>query len=161
MSGTGKNRTIFITKNISGSDELKKMEAAGLKVVYAPTIEIRPIKLFNHFDTYTDQLARFDYLIFTSDNAVKYSLDRLFERKIEIPGTTKVVCVGEKTAEKCSQYGIKVDFIPDDYSAKGLLDFFSSHDINGKRFFIPASAISRNELKEGLITRGADVVQYF
>lgn len=160
MSSSLKNKVIVITRSGDQAYEsAKKLESLGAKVIPFPTIKIVPVKVFNHFDTYTENLSNFDYIVFTSENAVKYSIERLQERNLGIPDDVKIVCVGEKTASKCDEYKIKVDIIPDDFTAKGLLKYFESHDILEKKFFIPSSEIARKELKEDLIAKGADVVQ--
>ncbi len=160
MSTVLKNKVIVITRDIEQAEgPIKKLESLGAKVISFPTIKVRPIETFNLFDTYASDLHNFDYIIFTSENAVKFSFQRLMESDISIPEKTKVICVGKKTEEVCKQLGIKVDFVPADYSAKGLLNLFADKNILEKKFFIPSSAIARVELKEGLIAQGAEVIQ--
>lgn len=160
MNGGLKNKTIVLTRSGEQAVEpRKKLESLGANVITFPTIKIVPISVFNHFDTYAEKIKEFDYIVFTSENAVEYSIKRLRETKRELPEDLQVVCVGKKTAEKCEEYGIKVDIVPADYSAEGLLKYFSDKDIVEKKFFIPSSAIARTELKMGLLQQKADVVQ--
>lgn len=160
MSSSLKNKVIVITRSSDqASESVKKLESLGAKVISFPTIKVVPIKVFNHFDTYAEKLSTFDYIVFTSENAVKYSAKRLKESEISIPDKVKVVCVGNKTADKCEEYNIVVDIIPDDFSAKGLLKYFEPQNILEKKFFIPSSEIARDELKMGLIKQGAEVIQ--
>jgi len=160
LSSYLKNKVIVITRtNEQSSDSVKKLESLGAKVIPFPTIKIVPIKVFNHFDTYAEKLNNFDYIVFTSENAVKYSADRLKEIGKVIPDNVKVVCTGSKTADKCDDCNINVDIIPDDFSAKGLLEHFSTKNLVEKKFFIPSSEIARDELKMGLLELGAEVVQ--
>ena len=160
LSSSLKNKTIVVTRsNDETSESIKKLESLGAKIILFPTIKIVPIKLFNHFDTYAERLSTFDFIVFTSENAVKYSMERLKETGTTIPSEIKIICVGSKTADKCKEYNINVDIIPDDFSAKGLLSYFESGNIIEKRFFIPSSEIARNELKMGLIKQGAEVSQ--
>ncbi len=160
MGGELKNKVIVVTRSQDqAAESIKKLESLGARVIPFPAIKIRPIKVFNHFDNYASELNKFDYLIFTSENAVKYSMERLAERKLKLPTDLKIVCVGKKSAEKCEELGIEVNVVPDDYSAKGLIEYFSKIDVEDKRFFIPSSAIARSELRYNLTKRNAEVHQ--
>lgn len=160
MSSRLKNKVIVITRNEEqAEDSIKKFESLGAIVIPFPTIKVRPLKVFNMFDNYADQLNNFDYIVFTSENAVKYYVIRLKEIALDLPENLSVVCVGRKTADKCLEFNINVDIVPDDFSAKGLLNYFEKHDITKKKFFIPSSAIATEELKAGLIELGAEVTK--
>lgn len=160
MSNGLKNKVIVITRSEDqAEDSIKKFESLGAIVIPFPTIKVRPLRVFNMFDNYAAQLNNFDYIVFTSENAVKYYVIRLKEIEVDLPENLTVVCVGRKTADKCSEFHIKVDIVPDDFSAKGLLNYFEKHDMTQKKFFIPSSAIAREELKAGLIELGAEVVK--
>lgn len=160
MSSGLKNKVIVITRSEEQSEEsIKKFESLGAIVIPFPTIKIRPVKTFNMFDNYAAQLNNFDYIVFTSENSVEYSVNRLKEIGVVLPDNITVVCVGRKTADKCSEFNITVDIIPNDFSAKGLLNYFRKIDITKKKFFIPSSVIAREELKAGLIELGAEVIK--
>ncbi|WKZ70249.1 MAG: uroporphyrinogen-III synthase [Melioribacteraceae bacterium] len=155
-----KNKVIVITRSEEQSDDsIKKFESLGAIVIPFPTIKIRPIETFNMFDNYANQLDKFDYIIFTSENAVKYAVERLKEIRIDLPSSLSVVCVGKKTASVCKELDIKVDIVPNDFSAKGLLNHFKEIDITNNNIFIPSSTIAPDELKVGLIELGAKVVK--
>lgn len=160
MNNGLKNKVIVITRSEEQSeDSIKKFESLGATVIPFPTIKIRPIETFNMFDNYAAQLNSFDYIVFTSENAVEYSVNRLKKIGIDLPDKITVVCVGKKTADKCSEFNIKVDIVPNDFSAKGLLNYFGKIDLTKKKFFIPSSSIAREELKTGLIELGAEVIK--
>ncbi len=160
MSSELKNKVIVITRSEEQSeDSIKKFESLGAFVIPFPTIKMRPIETFNMFDNYAAQLDSFDYLVFTSVNSVVFTIKRLKEIEIDLPESLKVVCVGQKTADKCSEFDITVDIVPNDFSAKGLLNYFREKDITKKKFFIPSSAVAREELKTGLIELGAEVIK--
>ncbi len=160
MGNTLKNKVIVLTRSSDQAEySIKKFESLGAKVISFPAIKIRPIKEFSMFDNYVEDFDRFDYIIFTSENAVKYSLQRLKLQNISLPEKIKLACTGKKTADKCKDEGLQIDIIPADYSAKGLLQYFSNEDIKTKKFFIPSSSIARAELQKGLLEQGAEVIQ--
>ncbi|HOU05773.1 MAG TPA: uroporphyrinogen-III synthase, partial [Smithellaceae bacterium] len=58
---------------------------------------------------------------------------------------------------------IKVDLVPDEFIAEGILKSFSALDVRGKRFLLPRAAKARDILPEGLKKMGAmvDVVKTY
>ncbi|MDZ7766071.1 MAG: uroporphyrinogen-III synthase [Melioribacteraceae bacterium] len=108
MSSGLKNKVIVITRNEEqAEDSIKKFESLGAIVIPFPTIKVRPLKVFNMFDNYAAQLNNFDYIVFTSENAVKYYVKRLKEIVLDLPENLSVVCVGRKTADICEEYRYK------------------------------------------------------
>ena len=71
-------KRIIITKGKDGiEDELKPLEDLGAKIIYFPTINIVPLADYSKVDECLMQLNSYNYLIFTSVNAV----EMFFERK--------------------------------------------------------------------------------
>ena len=146
-----KNKVIVITRDKTQAIEsIKQLEALGAIVIPFPTIKIEPMDDYNEFDYFANRLSSFDYLIFTSANAVKYTVQRLNDLGIIIPIDILIAAVGKKTAYECSKNKITVIITPRDYSASGLIEHFRRKDISGKFFFIPCSSIARDELSNGL-----------
>ncbi|UEX91005.1 uroporphyrinogen-III synthase [Staphylococcus ratti] len=96
--------------------------------------------------------ARYDWLIFTSKNAVKYFypfLKRLQYRFIAV--------IGEKTKMFCNRLGIAVDYCPNDYSQEGIL---ANHPFKKEdTLLIPSSLQARPLLQETLRSEGMYVVK--
>lgn len=158
MSNSLKNKVIVITRSKEqAGDSIQKLESLGAKVIPFPTIKIVHAKDYTDFDSAAEKLSEFDYIIFTSANAVKYTLERLDKLNLTVPRKIKIAAVGKKTADVCEKNNIEVHIIPNDFSAEGLINYFSDKNVDGKRFFIPCSAIARNELEEGLKKQNAFV----
>lgn len=153
-----KNKVIVITRDKAQAIEsINQLESHGAVVIPFPTIKIAPLDDYSEFDYYANRLSSFDYLIFTSANAVKYTVQRLNDLGILIPIDILIAAVGKKTAYECSKYKITVIITPRDYSASGLLEHFRKKDISERFFFIPCSVIARDELSEGLEELGGVV----
>lgn len=152
-----KNKTILVTKKKATVEKyFYQLKDEGANIIYFPTIKVIP--KYDSFEL-TDAINRFaeyDYLIFTSSNAVKVLAEIIKSSSLDLTNI-KVAAVGEKTSEECSSNGIKVDILPDEFSSKGLIKTFSKFDLNGKKIFIPCSSLSNEDLKFGLMELGAEV----
>lgn len=68
---------------------------------------------------------------------------------------TKVVAIGSKTKQICTQNNIPVNIVPEKFSGEGVVAVLSKFNIKNKIVFIPRSAIGRTELPKGLEELGA------
>ena len=154
------NKTIVITRSAEQSESsINIFKNSGANVIQFPTIKITDPKSFDLFDNAVKRFDEFDYLIFTSANAVQKFFERINELHISLNyDKIKVVVTGSKTAEICKEKNIMVDFIPDEYSAEGIIENLKE-GIKNKKVFIPCSAIARKELSEGLTKAGAIVTK--
>ena len=154
-----KNKVIVLTRRSEQSREaILKLEKNGASVISFPTIKIVPAENKTEFDSSINKFDAFDYIVFTSANAVKQFVFRLdqIQEHLNFDKLT-VVAVGEKTAHACHRYHIPVGIVPKSFSAKGIADELSRSDITGKKFFIPCSSIARDELPERLGKMGAEI----
>lgn len=141
---------IYISKSHDSiSQFIKLFESTGISVIPFPTI--KSISVRNDIKTVWDK-AEFDYIVFTSVNSVKY-----FFEKIDKFKKVKVAAIGKKTSEELKKNNINADFIPEEFSAKGLAEVFSQQFLVGKLVLIPSSKISTKEIDEELTSMGAIV----
>jgi len=166
MAGkTGKGalagKRVVVTRATDQAGELVRMLAdAGAEVVEFPTIKTVPPDDTRDLDGAIASLAGFDYVIFTSANALKYFMARM-EELGKTPGElrgARIVCVGPKTAHGLADYGLDADILPGQYKAEGVLAALESEDVAGRRFLMPRAEVAREEIPEGLRARGAEVV---
>lgn len=148
---------IFITKNKEEvTPKFLLLENYCNKIFYSPTIKIKSLindevykELKNNFDKY-------HYVVFTSKNSVEV-LSHFLEQEIELINKKIIVAIGDATSKKCVELNLKVDIVPDSFSAEGLITYFSKINIKEKYFLIPTSKLSTNQLKKGLENFGAFV----
>lgn len=135
------------------------LRAEGAEVIEFPTIETVPPEDYYALDSAIERLPRFDYIIFTSANALKYFLARLEKlgRPLELLRQSLLVAVGPKTAQEMAANGLKPDIIPEEYKAEGVLAALEDVDITGKSFLYPRALEARELLPEKLRERGAEV----
>jgi uroporphyrinogen-III synthase len=155
-----KNKNIVLTRSPEQITESSMIfEKLGARVILFPTIKIIPPKSWDDFDSSLNQLSTFDYLIFTSPNAVKMFSKRCLELKIEPDFTSiKVASVGKKTSSLCAENNIPVHITPYKFTGKELARKLKGVNLEGKRFLIPRSAIGREDLLGELKEAGAVIV---
>jgi uroporphyrinogen III methyltransferase / synthase len=131
----------------------------GAHVYECPTIELVPPEDYSPLDEAIRTLARFDWLIFTSVNAVKYFFSRLAELALDSRaiGAAQVCAVGPKTAAALLSQGIRPDLVPADYKGEGVVEAFRTLDVTGKRVLFPRADRAREVIPVGLRQLGAEV----
>lgn len=154
-----KDQFILLTRSFEQSPiEIKKLQDEGAEVLAIPTIKVVNVEDYSQFDNQIKKFKRFDYLIFTSANAVEKFNERIQEKGIELDfSSIRIAAVGEKTYDACTEYSIPADIIPNEFSTNGIIEEMQNYVLEGKNILIPASAIARKDLKEGLEKLGASV----
>src|SRR5690606_2965047 len=103
--------------------------------------------------------SSFDWIIFTSANAVESFMSRLTASTDvrELKGVT-ICAVGPSTASCLLRYGARADLTPDAYRAEALLVALrATGSLRDKRVLLPRADIGRDVLLEGLREAGAEV----
>jgi uroporphyrinogen III methyltransferase/synthase len=153
-------RRILVTRTRAQSSELVRLlERRGAGCVECPAIEVRQPEDLEQLDTAIEKLQTFDWIIFSSPNAVKYFLNRLFEKGNDIRslGSARIACVGASTADCVREYHLNVDLVPRSFRAEGLVEEFEKLDMKGKNILIPRAKKAREILPQGLEAMGANV----
>jgi len=153
-------RRIVITRTREQAANLREALAElGAQVIEIPTIEIRDPASWEPLDNAIRRLEEFHYLLVTSANGVRSFLSRLRAsgRDVRDLKGILIAAIGPATAAEFSKTGVKVDFIPQEYRAEGLLECLDSHDLKGKAFMIPRAKVARDLVPQALRARGARV----
>src|SRR5215510_7557630 len=151
MALTGK--TIVMTRAASQSAELRnRLEDLGARVIECPTIQIVPPKSWKPVDHAIRQLHTYDWLLFTSVNAVEQFMDRMGQRRPAIP----IAVVGSSTSAKLGEWGLQASLLPNEFRAEGLLKAFPDNLV-GTRILFPRAEVARELLPDELRRRGATV----
>jgi uroporphyrinogen III methyltransferase/synthase len=151
----------MVTRAADQAGEFSNMlNCLGARVYECPTIRLVPPEDFAELDQAINSLAEFDWLIFTSVNAVKYFFDRLAALGLDTRaiGACRVCAVGPRTASALLTFGIKADLVPEEYKAEGVVKAFQNLNIKGKRFLFPKGDKSSEVIPAGLADIGSEVV---
>jgi uroporphyrinogen III methyltransferase / synthase len=165
MSKPLAGRTIVVTRAASQAGEfVAELENYGAKVIICPTIEIAEPENYERLDEAIDHLYGYDWLIFTSANAIDYFLRRLKTRdvKIEQLDEIKVCAIGQASADKLRDALVHVDVVPAQAKAEGVFTALSefvggTEHLQGLNILIPRAAVGRDYLPKALEEAGARV----
>lgn len=103
--------------------------------------------------------GEFDWIAFTSANAVRFFFKKLYAMDLDarLFTATKFAVIGKATSERLMQYGIRADLCAQTESSRGLLEAFGTIPLKGLSVLLPQALISSEELPEGLFNYGASV----
>lgn len=151
---------IVITRPEKQADDLAQLlTKQGANPIFFPTIKIVPSPDWRKLDAALRKIDKYDWIIFTSANGVQFFFKRLMEKGKDIRDLSgiKICCIGPATAKQVEARGIKVDLVPDEFIAEGILDSFAAMNLRGKKILIPRAAKARDILPQGLKKKGASV----
>ena len=151
-------RRIIVTRaRAQASDFAECLESYGAEVIQFPTIETQPIPNNVILDGAIAQLATYNWVIFTSVNAVEYFYRylRANGKDARSLGTTRICAVGQKTVAALDQIGIRADYVPSQY--RGAVLVAELEGVEGQKILLPRASIAADDLPNGLRDRGAIV----
>ncbi|TAF10662.1 MAG: uroporphyrinogen-III synthase [Nostocales cyanobacterium] len=155
-------KTILVTRSVGQSSQFSdRLTAAGARVIELPALEICPPSSWQPLDQAISQLSTFNWLIFTSTNAVEYFFNRLHTKGKDksVLAKLKIAVVGEKTSHSLQQYHIQPDFIPPHFIADSLVINFPEN-LAGKKILFPrVETGGRQVLVKELTSKGAEVTE--
>lgn len=159
-------KTILVTRAAHQSRKFGELlTERGASVIYAPTIEISPIepnkKLRQAIETISDYYA----VLFTSVNSVSIFFNDLMAtgRDARSLKGIKIIPIGQATAALLETKGITADFMPEAFTAEGIIEILKQQEIRGKRFLLPRAEEARDVLVEYIRKKGAscDVIPIY
>jgi uroporphyrinogen-III synthase len=151
-------RRIAVTRaEESARDLAARLETLGAATIACPTIAIAPPVSWVPLDTALTRLAAYDWVVFTSANAVRAFSERLgvAGARCALPDALRIAAVGRATADATRSLLRAPDLVPREARAAGLVAALGA--TAGQRYLLPQSAIARPELAEGLRAAGATV----
>jgi uroporphyrinogen III methyltransferase/synthase len=154
------SKRVVVTRTRDQASELVTLlENYGAECLEFPTISLEPVPSYEILDRALVEIETYDWLLFTSINAVDYFFNRLFElgkdvRDIKGP---KIAAVGRVTAEALAGRGIRADLLPEEFTGDGLAETLVKTGVNGLRILIPRALKARETLPETLNKSGAEV----
>jgi uroporphyrinogen-III synthase len=155
------DRRILVTRRREQSGPLvDALSALGATVVEVPLIAQEPPKDAAPLDRALGRLASYEWLAFTSANAVDAVAARLARLGATVPSGLRLASVGPATARAIGARftGRRVDLQPvSHYRADGLVEAFRALDLAGQHVLLPVSDRARDTLAAGLRAQGAYV----
>ena len=153
-------KKIVVTRTREQASKLTEMLVPmGARVIEFPTIEIRRLGTAGKLFDAISAMSTYDWIIFTSQNAVNIFFDEVFDagKDVRVFGKIRIAAIGKASADELKKYGLTADLVPPQFVAESLLEEMAKLNMKGKKILLPCSADARPVLAEGLKALGADV----
>lgn len=158
--------TVLVPRTKDQAGEMSdKLVSHGALPIEVPTIAVEPPRSPAQMERAVKGLVdgRFQWVVFTSTNAVRAVWDKFNEFGLDARAFSgvKIACVGQATADRVRAFGINPELVPSgEQSSLGLLDEFPPYDdifdpVN--RVLLPRADIATETLAEGLRERGWEI----
>ncbi|PFK39749.1 uroporphyrinogen-III synthase [Bacillus cereus] len=93
------------------------------------------------FQSVSQQIHLYDWIVFTSKNGVSFFLDGLGER---IPSTVRIAAVGVKTGQELKKRGYEVCFVPTSFVAETFAEEFGRNLSGKEHILFPKGNLARD-----------------
>ena len=153
-------KRVVVTRALEQSQSLvEALREAGAQPVLLPLVAFAPTDNPTALDACLKNDARFDWVFFTSQNALRAVQQRCAALDLAVTQAfagVKIAAVGPATAEAVADAGLTVNFIPQIHTGVALAEELSTQE-KGKRVFLPRSDRANPELIEVLNRHGWQV----
>ncbi len=153
-------RRVLVTRTRTQASSLSQLLLErGAMPVELPTIEIRRPDTTDGLDMPLKRLEEFDWVVFTSVNAIDIVFERLDALGMDARSFSGcgVAVIGPATAEKLKRRGIVPDLVPESFVSESLVEAFKAQNMHNAKVLLPRADIARDALSEGLKALGAGV----
>jgi uroporphyrinogen III methyltransferase/synthase len=171
-------QSVLVTRPLDQAGDLARpLAEMGANVLTQPAIHILPPQQRNriepssltieqrqgdwsHVDRTIELLDRFQWLVFSSANGVRFFLDRLpaMKRDVRVLRNLKIAAIGSATAAELAKYQLQADLIPDEFRAESLAKALAG-GAAGNHFLLIRASRGREILADELTAAGGHVEQ--
>lgn len=158
-------RRIVVTRSPERAAELaRRLEELGAEVLLLPMVRFTEpaAEQAAELDKTIRELAEFDWLLFTSANAVRFFLARCRALGVWPAEQLRIAVVGPATRDALEEEGLQAAIAPREFRAQALAAELAV-EVAGRRILMPRSDQAGEELPRLLKAAGAtvtDVVAY-
>lgn len=132
----------------------------GADVLEIPTIRIVPLELTRgQRDKLRAFPQHFDWVVFTSPNAVDFFFAEFFKIASDLRelGTVRIAAIGPATTKKLADLHLRVDLQPEIFTMEKLAESFSDQIVRSARFCLPQGNLADPFLADHLREKGGAV----
>lgn len=153
-------KRILVTRTRDQASELVTMlEDQGADCLEGSTIALVEPDSWAEIDSALADLDKYDWLLFTSINAIKFFFKRVAAKGMDCRDLNgpRIGVVGTATADFLQGYGIRADLLPTEFTGEGLAEELLERGVKGARVLIPRALKAREILPEKLRAGGAEI----
>jgi uroporphyrinogen-III synthase len=162
-------KRILVTRPRAQAETLRTaIRDSGGEAILIPAIEIEEAADHAELDRAIGELERYDWLVFTSANAVEAFFDRVeileaaegspkgrIAARARGAARARIAAIGTATAQALRERSAEVSAVPERFLSEAMAE--SLGNVAGMRVLVPGSDIARKKLGEELRARGAFV----
>lgn len=154
-----RGQRIIVTRAAAQAPELtEKLHELGAEPIELPVIELAPLTDYSELDARIKELETYDWIVFTSVNAVEYFLTRLRACGRDARAIRGRICaIGPATKDALVSASLTPDLVPEESVSEGVAQAFEKFDIKGARVLLPRAASAREVIPLALAELGASV----
>jgi uroporphyrinogen III methyltransferase/synthase len=156
-------QTILVTRAEAQADAMAtRLTALGAAAIACPTIRFEPPRDTAPLNDALDRLNNFDWILFTSVNAVEYFFDAIYARGRDARAlaSCRICGIGPITQQRLADHGIRVDAVPNAFTSRALFDMLCAmSEVHGRRILLPRADIAEPDLANALIAAGAHLTE--
>jgi uroporphyrinogen-III synthase len=154
-------KRIVVTRAVEQSrDLMAHLENMGAIVLLFPAVSFSEPSDTAELDRAIRSLAEYDWILFTSANAVRFFAGRCHKLGVEPSQEGNYLCaaVGPATASAVAAEGFSVDHVAQEFLGSALARELSA-SLAGKKILLPRSERARPDLPNALKAVGAEVTE--
>lgn len=151
---------VVVTRAPEQAGELVQLlEQQGASVILLPALAFAPVEDSSELDRSIAALSGFNWLILTSQNALRFFLERCAALNVDAGAAgCRIAVVGPGTARAAVESGLRVDWMPEKFSGQALAAGIGGR-LAGRKVLLPRSDRASAELPEALRAAGARVTE--
>lgn len=153
------HKRILVTRSPAQAEAMcRQLEALGATAVRFPVIDFIPLPA-SELKRALANLPRYDWLVFTSGNAVRFfwqsvrELTAVFDTPSLLTTLPSIAAVGPATQQRLAEKGITANLLPGVFTGEQLA--LALGDVAGKRILLPRAKAGRPEIVTRLRQCGA------
>ena len=152
-------RCVVVTRPRDQSKELcDRLRELSAEVVEFPTIKIIPANDQAPLQTALDHIRQYDWILFTSSNAVAVVARVLKGDPAAALGKIRIAAVGEATRRSIAALVVEPSFVPSQFNMASLCDeLIEAENVRGTRFLYPCGDLADPGGPQALRDAGAIV----
>jgi uroporphyrinogen III methyltransferase/synthase len=144
-------RVLVTRPRRQAADLARRLEVLGASVVLLPSVEVHEVSDWAACDRALNQLASYQWLVFTSVNGVHAFLRRLRQLGSDLRalGSLRIAAIGPATAEALRGHYLEPDLVPPEYRSESLAAALKDR-VKGQRVLLARADRGREVLREEL-----------
>ncbi|HET9934478.1 MAG TPA: uroporphyrinogen-III C-methyltransferase [Polyangiaceae bacterium] len=152
-------KTLFLPRpEAQAAESARAIRERGAEPLVLPMIEIHPPPEPERLERTVAELARYDWVLFTSANGVRRFFDvlRRAQRDARAFGSAKIGVIGPKTASALESFGLRADVVAKEFVGEALANALCEAGAPGK-VLLARALVARDALPQSLTAAGFQV----